>query len=57
MHFDHDGDGAHFVIPSRQTISTDVYYLSLNALYERPSREGKHDKGQNSGLFYDTLLS
>ena len=57
MHFDHDGDGAHLVIPSRQTISTDVYYLSLNALCERPSREGKHDKGQNSGLFYDTLLS
>ena len=57
MHFDHDGDGVSSAIPGCQTISTDVYYLSLNALCERPSREGKHDKGQNSGLFYDTSLS
>lgn len=54
MHFDHDGDGVSSAIPGCQTISTDVYYLSLNALCEKPSREGKQGRGQNSGLFSDT---
>lgn len=57
MHFDHGGDGVSLAIPSRQTISTDDCYYSLNALYEKASKEGKQGRGQNSGLFYDTLLS